>query len=152
MKSLIIRAIGRPQETWQKEAIHMYVERLNRFGGIEITELPEGHGKSAKPDEQRAKKSESSALLKGIPEHTFVVALDSRGKAYDSKKLSKNIEEWEQKGRLVFLIGGSWGIDQETLNRADTILSFGPMTLPHGLARIVLLEQNQLFRTQSFRA
>lgn len=141
MKNAVIRAIGKPQEAWHREAIHMYIERLNRFGGIELVELPEGHGKSAKPDPHKSLKIEGESLLKGIPDGAIIVALDARGKTLDSETFSAKIEAWEQRGRVIFLIGGSWGIDQEVLKKADFVLSFGPMTFPHGLARIMLLEQ-----------
>lgn len=119
----------------------MYATRLERFGGIEIIELPEGHEKSVKPDPRKGMKTEGEALLKGIPDDAIIVALDSQGRAFDSETLARKMEDWGQKGRIVFLIGGSWGIDPKTLKEADFTLSFGPMTLPHGLARIVLLEQ-----------
>lgn len=141
MKNTTIRAIGRLHEPWQKEAIHMYAMRLERFGGIEIIELPEGHGKSAKPDPQKGMRDEGESLLKGIPDDAIIIALDSHGKTMDSHVFSDRIEDWSQKSRIVFLIGGSWGIDPDVLAKADFVLSFGPMTLPHGLARIVLLEQ-----------
>lgn len=150
MKNTIIRAIGRLQESWQKEAIHMYTTRLDRFGGIEVVELPEGHGKSAKPDPQKGMKAEGESLLKGIPEDATIIALDSRGKTLDSKTFSTHIQTWTQKGHLVFLIGGSWGIDPEVLQKADFTLSFGPMTFPHGIARIMLIEQ--IYRARMIEA
>lgn len=150
MKNTIIRAIGRLQESWQKEAIHMYTTRLDRFGGIEVVELPEGHGKSAKPDPQKGMKVEGENLLKGIPEDATIIALDSRGKTLDSKAFSTHIQTWTQKGHLVFLIGGSWGIDPEVLQKADFTLSFGPMTFPHGIARIMLIEQ--IYRARMIEA
>ncbi len=142
MKNLIIRAIGRPTESWQREAIHMYEKRLKPFGGVEIVELLGGHKGSLKPDEAKTRKTESEHLLKGITDNALVVALDIRGKAFDSEEFAQNLSKWTEHNRqTVFLIGGSWGFDTSIKDRADVILSFGPMTLPHGLARIVLLEQ-----------
>ncbi len=147
---MTIRAIGRLHEPWQKEAVHMYAMRLERFDGIEIIELPEGHGKSAKPDPQKGMRDEGEALLRGIPNNATIIALDSHGKMVDSKIFSSKVEGWNQKGHVVFLIGGSWGIDPDVLAKADFVLSFGPMTLPHGLARIVLLEQ--IYRAKMIEA
>jgi 23S rRNA (pseudouridine1915-N3)-methyltransferase len=141
MKNTMIRAIGRLQEPWHKEAVHMYATRLERFGGIEIVELPEGHGKSAKPDPHKGMKTEGEALLKGISDDATIIALDSHGKTLDSQSFSEQVALWSQKGRVVFLIGGSWGIDTDVLKKADFVLSFGPMTFPHGIARLMLIEQ-----------
>lgn len=141
MKKLNIRAIGKPTESWQKEAIHMYQTRLQAFGGIEIIELPEGHGKTAKPDEKRTKAAEAESILKGIDSYAILIALDGRGKTLKSEDFSKKIQEWERQNHLVFVIGGSWGLDDSVLKRANFTLSLGDMTLPHNLAKIVLLEQ-----------
>lgn len=142
MKNLVIRAIGRPTEPWQREAIHMYEKRLEPFGGVEIIELPEGHKGSSRPNDAKTRGLEAESLLKGIPDNALVVALDERGKALRSDHLAERLSKWtENKGKIIFLIGGSWGFDASIKDRADVVLSFGPMTLPHGLARIVLLEQ-----------
>jgi 23S rRNA (pseudouridine1915-N3)-methyltransferase len=143
MKNLTIRAIGKLSELWQRDAVHIYEERLSSFSSIEIIELPEGHKSSAKPDEAKTRSTEADSLLKNIPDEAFVVALDETGKAFSSLDLAKKIESWSDQGRrpLVFMIGGSWGLDQRVRDRANFTLSFGPMTLPHGIARILLAEQ-----------
>lgn len=143
MKNLTIRAIGRLPEDWQKNAVHIYEERLAAFGGISIIELPEGHGGSAKPDEVKTRKIEAESLLKGIKEDVFIVALDETGKGLSSLKFAKKLEEWADNGRhaVTFLIGGSWGLDETVRKRASATLSLSEMTFPHGLARVVLLEQ-----------
>jgi 23S rRNA (pseudouridine1915-N3)-methyltransferase len=141
MKKRTIRSIGKPTEPWQKEAIHMYQTRLQAFGGVDLIELPEGHGKTAKPDEKRTRSAESDSILKSIDRDTIVIALDQHGKMLDSKAFSQKIIEWESQGNIVFIIGGSWGLDESILKRANFTLSFGAMTLPHNLAKIVLLEQ-----------
>lgn len=120
----------------------MYAERLDALGGAEVVELPEAGKGSAKPDEARVRAAEGVSLLKGIPEGAFVVALDATGKSVSSPDLAVRLAGWLRQGQpVVFLIGGSWGLDAAVRERADAILAFGPMTLPHGLARVVLLEQ-----------
>lgn len=151
MKKTIIRAIGRPAEAWQREAIHTYVDRLKPFGGVETIELPEGHGGSVRPDIAKTLKAEAASLLKGTPENAYIVALDGRGKPLTSEQFASLAAEWEAEGTTaVFLIGGSWGLDASVLKRANLVLSLGPITLPHMLARIVLLEQ--LYRAAMIRS
>ncbi len=130
----------------------MYVERLLPFGGVDIVELPEGHGGAKKPDQTKTRETEAASLLKGIPKEAFVIALDEQGKPLSSPDLAQRLQDWSSDGSrpVVFLIGGSWGLDPSIRTRADIILSFGPLTLPHNLARIVLLEQ--LYRARMITA
>ncbi|MBD3251142.1 23S rRNA (pseudouridine(1915)-N(3))-methyltransferase RlmH [Candidatus Uhrbacteria bacterium] len=141
MKNLIIRAIGKPNEDWQRRAIHMYAKRLDAFGGVEIIELPEGHKGSAKPDADRTKKAEAECLQKGIPETGTIIALDEGGKELDSHQFAKKLEVLEPMGPITFLIGGSWGLDLSMKDHADLTLSLGKPTYTHALARVMLLEQ-----------
>jgi len=137
-----IRAIGHPTESWQKEAMDMYVHRLKPYARLDLVNLPEGHQNSSRPDLTKTAKTEAMSLLKGLPKETWVVALDETGKEFNSLAFARHIHEWSESGRLVtFLIGGSWGLDTSVQNRADVVLSLGKFTLPHILARIVLVEQ-----------
>lgn len=148
MHSIQIRAVGHPTEAWQTEAAQTYLTRLRPFAKVEITEVEEGHGGSAKPDAERAKEKEALGLLKGYKTGAFVIALDERGTEYDSPAFAKRLEAWSEGGRpLVFLIGGSWGLSDEARTAAHAVLSLGKLTLPHNLARIVLLEQ--LYRAET---
>ena len=148
MKHLIIRTIGKPSEEWHPQAIHSYLKKLSPFVKIELIELPEGHGGSAKPDEAKTRREEATSLLKNIPKDSTIVALDETGKNLSSLELAKHISNWSEGGRtVVFLIGGSWGLDETVLARANAKLSLGKQTLPHLLARIVLLEQ--LYRVET---
>ena len=147
MKKMIIRVIGKVHEAWQKEAIQMYMKRLQPLVDMEIIELSEGHSGSAKPNIVQAQEKEGESLLKSIPDNAVVIALDETGKKMSSKAFADKAGEWSQNGEtLVFLIGGSWGLSDEVRSRADHVLSFGEMTLPHILARITLLEQ--LYRSE----
>jgi 23S rRNA (pseudouridine1915-N3)-methyltransferase len=151
MKNLIIRCIGKLPETWQHEAAQTYLTRLQPFTAVDIVSLPEGHGGSAKPDLDRTRKTEAESLLKGIPTGACIIALDETGKEFDSPAFASKLADWSTGGRtIVFLIGGSWGLDQAVRDRADAILSLGKMTWPHGMARVMLLEQ--LYRTAMINA
>mgnify|MGYP000982437263 CR=1 FL=1 len=148
MPHFFLRTIGKAQETWQKDAIAQYVERIKPFGKIEVIELSEGHGGSAKPDEEKTRAIEAETLLKGISADSYVIALDEVGKNYSSVEFSKLLEREMDNGRsITFLIGGSWGLHASVRERANSVVSFGKQTLPHLLARIILLEQ--LYRVQT---
>jgi 23S rRNA (pseudouridine1915-N3)-methyltransferase len=137
-----IRAIGHLQEEWHTQAIHTYVARLSPFARVDIQELAEGHAKSAKPDILKAQKIEAEHLSKNIPADAFIVALDETGKGLDSVSFAKKLEDWGANGKpVVFIIGGSWGLDASIREKAHVTLSLGKMTLPHAIARIVLTEQ-----------
>ncbi|MFA6447185.1 MAG: 23S rRNA (pseudouridine(1915)-N(3))-methyltransferase RlmH [Patescibacteria group bacterium] len=135
-----IRCIGRLPETWQREAIHMYATRCSAFGAFEVLEYKEGHDKSTKPDIEKTTQKEAAELLKNLPSDALVIALDEQGKQLASTEFSKLLSLNSDK-QIVFLIGGSWGLHQSVLDRANVKLSLGKMTLPHALARIILLEQ-----------
>ena len=144
MKPILqIRAIGTPQEPWQEAAEAQYIKRLQAFSTITLFEGKEGHKGSAKPDLQQTKEREADELLKLIPNNSFVICLDEHAKTYDSATFSKAIEQWSESGArpLTFLNGGSWGLSDRVKQRADISLSLSPLTMPHALARIVLLEQ-----------
>lgn len=142
MKAIHIRAIGKPTEDWQIEAADTYLQRLKPFSKADIVELKEGHGGSAKPDADKTRKIEAESLLKSIPDNAVIIALDETGHNLDSIAFANKLDSLSSSGApLVFLIGGSWGLDQSVRDRAKLTLSFGKQTLPHNLARIVLLEQ-----------
>lgn len=158
MKRIHIRAVGRLPEAWQREAQTALLARLQPYAKTEIIEVSEGHGGSRKPDAARAKRAEAEALYpsssplgKGRKigvSNAFVIALDEHGKAYDSPAFATQLESWSEGGRpLVFMIGGSWGLDESLVQQADATLSLGKMTWPHAVARLLLLEQ--LFRAEA---
>lgn len=142
MNYLIIRAIGKIPETWQRQGVDMYVDRLKTMAKVEVIELPEGHKGSDKPDVNKTKKAEAESLLKNLPEPHSLVVLDETGKDLTSPEFAAKLQDWGFSGKpVVFAIGGSWGVDKTVLGQADFVLSLGKGTLPHGLARIVLAEQ-----------
>jgi len=141
-----IRCVGRMQENWQKEAIHMFTTRCQPFCDFNILEVSEGHQKSAKPNIPKTISNEADSLLNNIPDNTFIIALDQNGKKLTSESfadlLSGNHPKFNfQRSKFIFIIGGSWGLDKTVINKADFILSLSDMTLPHSLARIFLVEQ-----------
>jgi 23S rRNA (pseudouridine1915-N3)-methyltransferase len=141
MRKITIRAVGRLPEPWTREAEESYLKRLKPFAKLEIIEVAEGQKGSSKPDPERVKASEADALLKGIDANDVVIALDEHGKEFSSVAFAAKLETWNRGEKLIFVIGGSWGLHASIRNRANLTLSLGAMTYPHALGRIVLLEQ-----------
>jgi len=146
-----VRSVGKAQEQWSKEAINMYATRCSLFGKIELIELAEGHEGSAKPNLAKAKQAEAQSLLNKLPKDAYLIALDEGGKQPSSLEFSAALEREASTGKtIVFIIGGSWGLDESLLKQANLKFSLGKLTLPHSLARIVLLEQ--IYRAQMISA
>lgn len=142
--NMALICMGRLKEKYWRDAAAEYEKRLSRFGRfetIELADLPEPTNSSPAIEEQIRKK-EGEAILSRIREGDVVVALCIEGKQMDSVALSKKITQLVDTGRrVVFVIGGSLGLSPEVVARAQLQLSFSPMTFPHQLARIMLLEQ-----------
>jgi len=98
------------------------------------------------------RRAEGEALAAAAPAEGFWVALDRRGKAIDSEGLARRMEKWraEWPHPVVFFLGSDLGLDPDLVARCRWVLSLGPLTLPHALARLVLLEQ--LYRSLSIGA
>jgi len=134
-------AIGRARDTPEAALFARYAARLRP--ALDLSELPEARGAPAE-----VKRRDGEALLAALPADAFAVALDRTGAAPDSAGLAKLLERWLGLGRpICFLIGGAEGLDAPVLRRADHVLSFGAMTWPHMLARVMLAEQ--LYRARS---
>lgn len=148
----IVLCVGKLKEKWQKDGCAEYLKRLSRYGHVEVVEV-EDQPEPAKPSEALNRKvieAEGQALLKKIRPNDFVIALCIKAQAPDSEGLSRLIENWGMQGRrLVFVIGGSLGLSDEVIRRADQRLSFSNLTFPHPLMRVVLLEQ--LYRAERIR-
>lgn len=151
--SVRVIAVGKLKDSWQRGAVDEYVKRLSRYMPLEIVEvkdLPEPD----KPSEALQKKvllQEGQSILQKIKERDFAIALAIRADAPDSIAFAEKLASWFLKGRdIVFVIGGSLGLSEAVLARADARISLSNMTLPHALARVVLLEQ--LYRAARINA
>ena len=136
-----IVAIGRLRG-WAAEGCDDYLGRLRRYFPVEVVEVPEEDMNRRTTDEVLA--VEGQRLLERIPAGTHVVVLDrERGKALSSEDLARKLASLGVSGRshVAFVLGGPLGLSPEVIGRADERLSFGPVTLPHALARVVVLEQ-----------
>jgi len=130
-------AIGRLRPGPEATLFDRYASRLQP--GLQVQELPEGAGAVAE-----AKRRESTALLAAVPPGAILVALDQGGAGPDSAGLARLLDRWA--GRACFAVGGADGLDASVTAAAAHVLSFGPLTWPHMLVRVLLAEQ--LYRAQ----
>ena len=144
MKITIVCA-GKIKEKFYRDALAEYTKRLSRYCSLSITEVADEKTKEQASDVECAiiKDREGERILKSIREDGYVIALAIDGKNLDSVELSKKIENLALTGKsnLYFVIGGSLGLSDEVMKRADYKLSFSRMTFPHQLMRVILLEQ-----------
>ena len=142
--NMALICMGKLKEKYWRDAAAEYEKRLSRFGKwetIELPDLPEPSNSSPAIEEQ-IKKKEGDAILSKIRDGDVVVCLCIDGRQMDSVQLSRKMTELIDTGRrVVFVIGGSLGLADEVVRRAQVKLSFSSMTFPHQLARIMLLEQ-----------
>lgn len=145
MQRVTILCVGKLKEKFYIDAAAEYVKRLQRSCKLDVVELPEYRlPEDPSPAEiQKALQAEGAAIRERLPKGGAVVALCIEGKPCSSVELSRRMQELAVSGKsqLTFLIGGSVGLAEDLKRQADWRLSMSPMTFPHHLARIMLLEQ-----------
>lgn len=142
---LILAAIGKLKDAEERIICERYTKRLAvtgrgiGLGPLEIVELAESRAEAV----EARKADEAMRLLKAVGNAPVRIALDENGKAFSSDAFAKLLSKHTDRGvkTCAFLIGGPDGHGRDVLERAQLTLSLGAMTLPHGLARIVLIEQ-----------
>ena len=142
---ITLLTVGRIKERYLEEAIREYAKRLGRYCRLTIAEIPDektpdGAGEAL---ERQIKEKEGQRLLARIKDGDFVIALAIEGRMLSSEELAARLERLGVDGvsHIVFVIGGSLGLSEAVLRRADFSLSFSRMTFPHQLMRVILLEQ-----------
>ncbi len=152
--SLTVIAVGRMKEKPYRQMADEYLKRLSRYGKIDEIELPDlpEPTNSSPAIEQQIRDKEGEAILSRIRPGDYVIAMTIPGKQWDSPGLSRHMDDLMNRGQsnLVFLIGGSLGLSNRVLARADEEMSMSKMTFPHQLARVMLLEQ--LYRAMKIRS
>ena len=141
MKFRIV-AVGKIKEKYLTDAINEYAKRISRFATVEIVEVDEckSSGASGEKELARVKKQEGEAIISKLD--GYVVAMDIDGQLVSSEQFSAHIVQQKQRySTFTFVVGGSNGLSDEVKQRADLRCSFGKITLPHQLFRVVLLEQ-----------
>ena len=142
---ITILCVGKIKEKFYRDAIAEYEKRLSRYCKLEIVEVADEKTPDNASDvvESQIKEKEAERMEKYLKEGAFVCALAINGKQLDSVELSEKIEHLGTGGtsHIIFLIGGSLGMSDALLKKADMKLSFSRMTFPHQLMRVILLEQ-----------
>ena len=135
MQKTTVVAVGKLKERFWKDACAEYLKRLSAYTNIAIREVPD-----SSPDREE---TAILAALDKLSDGAHVILLDIRGKETSSEQLAEKLESLAVSGvsQVAFIIGGSDGVTPAVKARANERLSFGPITLPHNLARVVLLEQ-----------
>ena len=152
--SISVLAVGRMKEKPYRMMADEYMKRLSRYGKFEEIELPDlpEPSNSSPAIEQQIKDKEGEMILSRIKPGAHVIAMTIPGKQWDSPGLSRHMDELLNRGAsdIVFLIGGSLGLSDKVIARADEEMSMSKMTFPHQLARVMLMEQ--LYRAMKIRA
>ncbi len=145
MTRITILTVGKIKEKYLRDGIAEYSKRLGKYCRLEIVEVTDEctPDRASAAEEGQIKRVEGERLLRCIRDTDYVIALAIDGTMLDSVELSGKIEKLGVQGinSLVFVIGGSLGLSDEVLRRADYRLSFSRMTFPHQLMRLILLEQ-----------
>lgn len=145
MQKVTILCVGKMKEKFYIDAAAEYVKRLGRHCKLEIMELPEQRlsENPAQAEIDAALAKEAAAINEKLPKGGAVIAMCIEGKLLSSDDLAGRMSRFavEGKSQLTFLIGGSVGLHPSLKEQADLRLSMSPMTFPHHLARVMLLEQ-----------
>lgn len=134
--------VGKLKEKFWAEAVAEYAKRLRAFCKLDIREVADVDPAKA-GGEEAARTREGVAICAALPQRAHVVLLAIEGKPRSSEQLAQRLDQLALSGAsdIAFVIGGSCGVSPDVYARANETLSFGPITLPHNLARVVLMEQ-----------
>ena len=133
--------IGTRPEDWVADAVNLYLTRMPAHLKLEIVEIPLSlRSSGGNPDIAKAK--EGQRILQRVKPQDFVVTLDERGRGWSSVDLARELEGWQNHHpSVVFVIGGPEGLSSEVSQRANQSWSLSALTLPHGMARVIVVEQ-----------
>jgi 23S rRNA (pseudouridine1915-N3)-methyltransferase len=143
--NITLVTVGKIKEKFYSEAIAEYSKRLSRYCKLEIVEVADEKtpDNASEVMETQIKLKEAERILKNIRDDSYCIALAIDGKKYNSVDFARHIEKLGIAGKsnIAFVIGGSLGLHESVLKRADEKISFSDMTFPHQLMRVILLEQ-----------
>ncbi len=135
MLHINIIQVGKTKDFYFKEAEKEYLKRLSRYAKINVETIEED---KKGDDRKKAMEREGESIMKKIRDDSFVVALEIVGKSYSSEEFASFLKESE---KMIFIIGGPYGLSDKVLKRANLKLSFSRMTFTHQMIRVILLEQ-----------
>lgn len=143
--NITIISVGKLKEKYLKMGIEEYVKRLGAYAKIDLVEVPDEKAPEqlSEAEMTQVKRKEGERILAKINDNSHVIALAINGKMKSSEEMAADLESLMTYGtsKVAFVIGGSLGLHEDVLKRADEKLSFGKMTLPHQLMKLVLVEQ-----------
>ena len=143
--NITIVSVGKLKEKYLEMGIDEYVKRLGGYAKIDVIEVPDEKAPEQLSEAEMdiVKKKEGERILAKISQDAYVIALAINGKMKTSEQMAADIESLMTygKSKITFVIGGSLGLHEDVLKRADEQQSFGKMTLPHQLMKLVLVEQ-----------
>ncbi|SHE86565.1 23S rRNA (pseudouridine(1915)-N(3))-methyltransferase RlmH [Clostridium fallax] len=143
--NITVITVGKLKEKYLKQAIYEYSKRLSRYCKLDIIELSDEKtpDNASEKEELQIKEKEGNLILSKIKDTMYVVAMDLKGKQITSEEFASFIDNCGVTGNsnIAFIIGGSLGLSEQVLNRANYKLCFSKMTFPHQLFRVMLLEQ-----------
>lgn len=142
---ITVLCVGKLKESYYREAVAEFEKRLSRYCKLEIIQVADERtpDHAAPALEDQIKKLEGERLRKYFRENAYLCSLAIEGKTMDSIALSEHLHSLGIAGKshVIFVIGGSLGLDKTILDESDLLLSFSEMTFPHQLMRVMLLEQ-----------
>jgi 23S rRNA (pseudouridine1915-N3)-methyltransferase len=148
---LAILAVGHRMPAWVDAAFGEYAKRMPREMPLQLKELKPAQRSSATGDTARWMQAEAERIEAAVPQGALRVVLDEHGRSFPTRGLADHLRRWRNDGRdIVFIIGGADGLADTVKAQADLLWSLSPLTLPHGLVRVVLAEQ--LYRAASLLA
>lgn len=135
-------SVGKPHDAYVKAGIDDFTKRLNNYFPAQWQIIPPPK-QSASMSDQLQKKSEATAILQLLDKDDFLILLDERGKQFSSPELAELLQKRanESTKRLIFLIGGAFGVDESISQRANLTWSLSKLVFPHMLVRLILSEQ-----------
>ncbi|MBL5866567.1 23S rRNA (pseudouridine(1915)-N(3))-methyltransferase RlmH [Heyndrickxia sporothermodurans] len=150
--NISIITVGKLKEKYLKQGIDEYLKRLTAYAKVEIIEVPDEKAPEilSETEMEQVKQKEGERILAKIHPDAHVIALAIQGKMKTSEELADGIDKLGTygKSKIAFVIGGSLGLSDGVMKRANESLSFSKMTFPHQLMRLVLVEQvYRAFRT-----
>lgn len=155
---LTVITVGKLKEKYWVDAVKEYKKRISKYAKIELIEVADEKepNNASEKDIELIKDKEGERILSKIKDSQHVVTLEIEGKEYTSESLAKQYQTWMNTGKsdVVFVIGGSNGIGREVKKRSNQEISFGSLTYPHQMMKVMILEQlfrvNKILRNENY--